>query len=106
MLERDCIDVYICHYLVYPLHVIPQLLQVLDVSVTDLADDEVSLALSLTRLARLHDRPGPRTGARLLAARPPGVVTPRQRGYRDTRRAPALPGVLLTQALRNIKVRE
>ena len=98
--------VFICLYLVYPLHVIPQLLQVLDVSVTDLADDEVSLALSLTRLARLHDRPGPRTGARLLAARPPGVVTPRQRGYRDTRRAAALPGVLLTQALRNIKVRE
>ena len=91
MLERDCIDVYICHYLVYPLHVIPQLLQVLDVSVTDLADDEVALALSLTRLAGLHDRPGPRTGARLLAARPPGVVTPRQRGYRDTRRAPPFP---------------
>ena len=98
--------VVIFHYLVYPLHVIPQLLQVLDVSVTDLADDEVALALTLARLAGLHDGPGPRTGARLLAPRPPGVVTPRQRSYRDTRRAAALPGVLLTQALRNNKVRE
>ena len=98
--------VVICHYLVYPLHVIPQLLQVLDVSVTDLADDEVSLALALARLPGLHHGPGPRTGARLLAARPTGVVTPRQRGYRDTRRAASLPGVLLTQALRNNNVRE
>ena len=90
------------HYLVYPLHVVPQLLQVLDVAVADLADDEVALALALSGLAGLHDRPRPRTGARLLAtaARPAGVVSPRERRYRDARRAPALPGVLLTQALR------
>ena len=95
-------------YLVYPLHVITQLLQVLDVAVADLADDKVSLALALTRLSWLHDGPGARTRPRLLAAaRPaPGVVSPRQRSYRDARRAPALPGVLLTQALRNNTVGE
>ena len=99
--------VIIYHYLVYPLHVIPQLLQVLDVAVADLADDKVSLALALTRLAGLHDGPGPRTRPRLLAAaRPAGVVTPRQRSYRDARRAPALPSVLLTQALRNYTIEE
>ena len=91
----------------YPLHVIPQLLQVLDVAVADLADDKVALALALSRLAGLHDGPGPRTRPRLLAsARPPGVVSPRQRSYRDRRRAPALPSVLLTQALRNNTVEE
>ena len=31
-------------YLVYPLHVIPQLFQVLNVPITDLADDKVALA--------------------------------------------------------------
>ena len=51
----------------YPLHVVPQLLQVLDVTVADLTDDEVALALALTRLTWLHHRPGPRTGACLLA---------------------------------------
>ena len=51
----------------YPLHVVPQLLQVLDVTVADLTDDEVALALALTRLTWLHDGPGPRTGACLLA---------------------------------------
>ena len=33
-----------------PLHVVPQLLQILDVSVADLADDKVALALWLTGL--------------------------------------------------------
>ena len=66
----------------YPLHVVPQLLQVLDVTVADLTDDEVALALALTRLTWLHDGPGPRTGACLLTARArPGVVATRQRSY-------------------------
>lgn len=54
--------------LVDPLHVVPQLLQVLNVSVTDLADDEVSLAAALAgaRLARLDGGVG---GAGLAAGR-------------------------------------
>ena len=41
-------------YLVYPLHVVPQLLQVLDVPITYFTDDKVALApLSCPRLARL-----------------------------------------------------
>ena len=84
----------------YPLHVVTQLLQVLDVAVADLADDEVALALALARLARLHHSPGPRAGACLLARARPGVVATRQRSYRDAGRAPTLAGVFLTQALR------
>jgi hypothetical protein len=40
-----------------PLHVVPQLLQILDVAVADLADDEPALALA-GRLAGFHARHG------------------------------------------------
>ena len=44
-------------YLVYPLHVVTKLFQILDVSITDLTDDKVSLppALALPGLAGLVD---------------------------------------------------
>ena len=90
------------YYLVYPLHVVAELLQVLDVAIADLTDDEVALALALTRLSWLHNSPSSRTGSCLLAPSPrPGVVTTRQWSYGDARRASAaLAGVFLTQALR------
>ena len=38
-----------------PLHVVSELLQILDISVTDFTDDKVALpTLALARLARLH----------------------------------------------------
>ena len=58
--------------LVNPLHVVPQLLQVLNVAVADLTDDEVALAAALARpwLAWLHCRGGGAAlGARGAAAR-------------------------------------
>ena len=44
-------------YLVDPLHVVTELFQILDVSITDLTDDKVSLppALALAGLAGLVD---------------------------------------------------
>ena len=43
-------------YLVYPLHVVTKLFQILDVSITDLTDDKISFpSLALTRLARFTD---------------------------------------------------
>ena len=43
-------------YLVDPLHVVTELFQILDVSITDLADDKISFTpLSLPRLPRLHN---------------------------------------------------
>ena len=44
-------------YLVYPLHVVTKLFQILDVSITDLTDDKVSIppALALPGLAGLVD---------------------------------------------------
>ena len=43
-------------YLVYPLHVVTKLFQILDVSITDLTDDKISFpSLALTRLARLGE---------------------------------------------------
>ena len=90
------------YYLVYPLHVVAELLQVLDVAIADLTDDEVALALALTRLSWLHNSPGSRTGSRLLAPSPrPWIIATRQWSYGDARRASAaLAGVFLTQALR------
>ena len=43
-------------YLVYPLHVVTKLFQILDVSITDLTDDKISFpSLALTRLARFGE---------------------------------------------------
>ena len=68
-------------YLVYPLHVIPQLFQVLNVPITDLADDKVALALALARLPGLHGLLGPGGGTGLLAGARPGVVSTWQWSY-------------------------
>ena len=84
-----------------PLHVVAKLLQILDVSIADLADDEVAFAaaLSLSRLARLDVwSAGPWSASLLPAA---GVVAARQRrdGYAGGAR---LPTALLAQALHNV----
>ena len=50
-------------YLVYPLHVVSELLQILDIPITDLTNDKVTLSsLSLSRLTRLHHRVGAGAG--------------------------------------------
>lgn len=61
-----------------PLHVVPQLLQVLDVTITDLTDDKVALASALAspRLAWL----GCGGGGAPLGTR---TSSPRQRGDGD-----------------------
>ena len=86
----------------YPLHVVPELLQVLDVSVADLADDKVPLA-PLAGLARLHGArlvPSRRAGGRAALPGPvlAGVVPAGQRGDGDAR-AVALAATSLAQAL-------
>ena len=45
-------------YLVYPLHVIPQLFQVFDVAIADFANDKITLAPALASswLARFDSR--------------------------------------------------
>ena len=85
--------------LVDPLHVVPQLLQVLDIPVADLADDEVALAAALARarLARLH---GGVRGAGLAAGR----AAPRQGRDGDGGRV-GLAAALLAQALGMVGVR-
>ena len=77
-----------------PLHVVPQLLQVLDVAVADLTDDEVALAAALARpwLARLDcGGGGAALGARGAAAR---------QGRDGDGGRVALVTALVTQALR------
>lgn len=81
-----------------PLHVVSQLLQILDISVTDFADDKVALpTLALTRLARLHGVGGRGGDGGLLGD--PGVVSAGQRGDGDARGVAALAVVLLAQTL-------
>lgn len=50
--------------LVYPLHVVAQLLQVLDVAVADLADDERVLGRMVARLRKAHRGGGAAAGQR------------------------------------------
>ena len=46
-------------HLVYPLHVVTELFQILDVSITDFTDNKISLPpLALAGLARLDDGRG------------------------------------------------
>ena len=66
-------------YLMYPLHMVPELLEVLDVSVADLADHEVALALASAWLTGLHRR----AARRALLPGGGGAVPSRQRGDRD-----------------------
>ena len=77
---------------------VPQLLQVLDVAITDFTNDKVALALSLTRLAWLHPGSGGVVGggSGLLD---PRVVATWQWSDGYTGRPSALWTVLLTQAL-------
>lgn len=50
--------------LVYPLHVVAQLLQILDVAVADLADDKRVLGTMVARLREAHRRAGAAPGQR------------------------------------------
>ena len=86
-------------YLVDPLHVVTELFQILDVSITDLTDDKVSLpSLALPRLARFVDGGGAAGGRRRAVLLLAGVVPPGQWSDGDTRGVGLRPA-FLTQAL-------
>jgi len=85
--------------LVDPLHVVTELFQILDVSITDLTDDKVSLpSLALPRLARFVDGGGAAGGRRRAVLLLAGVVPPGQWSDGDTRGV-GLRSAFLTQAL-------
>ena len=86
-------------YLVDPLHVVTELFQILDVSITDLTDDKVSLpSLALPRLPRFVDGGGAAGGRRRAVLLLAGVVPPGQWSDGDTWGV-GLRSAFLTQAL-------